>query len=76
MYLDIELDTILISTYSAKQCKKAKKMSTTLREIGISVRDDGRIIFSATKVETHEEIMTQLDHFRYDVDTFVNDITK
>ena len=38
MYLDLEIDSILISTDSAKQCgKKPSRMSTTLPEISMSV---------------------------------------
>ena len=51
-------------------------MYTTLREMSIIVRYDSSIFSSGVKVETLVEIMTQLDHFSYDVETFVNDITK
>ena len=62
----------MISTDSAEQFEKSQAECPphSLRLVSVSE------LMPGVKVDTLEEIMTQLDHFCYDVETFVDDITK
>ena len=55
IYLDLEKDSILISTDSANQCKKNQAECPPHSQRLASVSE----LMAGVKVDTHEEIMTQ-----------------